>query len=178
MWIYALPLPSLMRRAHNKLRESILGVLDIFYPMFRRIMPLQTYRYAACGGINTLIDITLFFISYNFIFKKQIFDLGPVALSPHIAALLFSFIITFPVGFYLSRYVVWQQTSTRKRTQLFRYLLVVIACMLLNYVFLKLFVDLWGWYPTPSKILITVIVVAFSYFTQRNFSFKENTTKE
>jgi putative flippase GtrA len=136
-------------------------------------MPLQTFRYAACGGFNTSLDILLYFVLYNYVLKKEMIQVMGVAISPHIAAFLISFVVTFPLGFYLSRYVVWQQTNTRKRVQLTRYFLVVLACMALNYIFLKMFVDGFGWYPTPSKLLIAVIVVAFSYFSQRNFSFKD-----
>jgi putative flippase GtrA len=63
----------------------------------------------------------------------------------------------------------------RHRSQLFRYLLVTFICMALNYVLLKLFVDYLGWYPTPSKILTTAIVVVVSYTSQTFFFFK---TKE
>jgi putative flippase GtrA len=50
--------------------------------------------------------------------------------------------------------------------------MVVTGCLVLNYVFLKIFVDVWGWYPTPSKIITTFFVIAFSYISQKNFTFK------
>jgi putative flippase GtrA len=161
-----------MRKVHDFIRAFILQLVDIFYPMFRRFMPLQTFRYAACGGFNTLLDITLFFISYNFILKKLPVHAGFLTIGPHIAAFLISFCITFPIGFYLSRYVVFQETSVAKREQLGKYFMVVLGCLFLNYGFLKLFVDVFKWYPTPSKLATTVFVVAFSYVSQKNFTFK------
>jgi putative flippase GtrA len=98
--------------------------------------------------------------------------LGSLTIGPHIAAFLLAFLITFPIGFYLSRYVVWQETDARNRDQLGKYFIVVIGCILLNYGFLKIFVDGWGWYATPSKMLTTVFVVAFSYFSQKYYTFK------
>ena len=62
-----------MRKLHEYIRNLILGVVDIFYPLFGKVMPLQTFRYAACGGFNTILDITLFFISYNFILHNMKF---------------------------------------------------------------------------------------------------------
>jgi putative flippase GtrA len=135
-------------------------------------MPLQTFRYAACGGFNTVLDISLFFVSYNFILKKEAVHIGFLTIGAHIAAFLIGFMVTFPIGFYLSRYVVFQETSVKKTKQLAKYFTVVFGCLILNYAFLKLFVDVFGWYPTPSKILTTVFVVAFSYVTQKNFTFK------
>lgn len=140
-------------------------------------MPKQTYRYAACGGFNTVLDIGLFFVAYNFVLHKNTINLGSLIISPHIASFMMSFVITFPIGFYLSRYVVFQETSVTKREQLGKYFLVVFGCILLNYIFLKIFVDSFGWYPTPSKMLTTVFVVMFSYFSQKNFTFKAKSLK-
>lgn len=135
-------------------------------------MPLQVFRYAACGGGNTALNILLYFITYNFILDRQVLDLGFIAFTPHIAAFLIAFCITFPIGFYLSMYVVFQGSFLRRRVQLFRYFMVAMVCIVLNYVLLKIFVEQFGWYPTPSMIVTTVIVVLFSYLSQRHYSFK------
>lgn len=137
-------------------------------------MSLQMYRYAACGGGNTLLNILIYFISYNYILKKQILDLGFIAFKPHIAAFIIAFCITFPIGFYLSMYVVFHGSFLRRRIQLIRYLSVALVCILLNYVLIKFFVEKLKWYPTPSLIITAVIVIFFSYISQRNFSFKKN----
>ena len=161
-----------MRKLHEHLRNLILGVVALFYPLFRKVMPLQTFRYAACGGFNTLLDITIFFVSYNFILQKQPVHLSFLTIRPHIAAFLIGFMVTFPIGFYLSRYVVFQETSVGKRRQIRKYFTVVLGCVFLNYGFLKLFVEVFKWYPTPSKLLTTVFVVVFSYLSQKNYTFR------
>ncbi len=154
-------------------------------------MPIQTFRYAACGGGNTLLNIFIYFILYNYVLKpdilpnhvvfnapekQHVFHFSFLAISTHIAAYFIAFCITFPIGFYLSMYVVFPGATMKKRVQLFRYLIVVLICIVLNYVFLKLFVDTFGWYPTPSLMLTAVIVIAFSYFSQRFFSFRQAKT--
>ena len=161
-----------MRRVHYKVRGWIFQVLDIFYPLFRKFMPLQTYHYAACGGLNTFLSLLTYFLSYNYILDKQVVDLGFYALKPHIAALFISFLVSFPVGFYLSMYVIFQGSYLKRRVQLFRYFIVIMGCMLINYICLKIFVEYLGWYPTPSQLVTTGIVILFNYFFQRHFSFK------
>jgi putative flippase GtrA len=47
-----------------------------------------------------------------------------------------------------------------------------MGAILLNYIFLKLFVEYFGWYATFSKGITTIIVVIYSYVSQRYFSFK------
>src|ERR1700743_420356 len=164
-----------MEKLHHWLRHTILQVIDFFYPLFRRMMSLQTFRYAACGGINTFLDIATFFVGYNYVLRKQDIDTPWFTISPHIGALILGMSISIPVGFYLNRYVVFQQSGLKRRSQLQRYLLVVFTCILLNYIFLKLFVDYLGWYPTTSKILTTVIVIVFSYPSQTFYFFKAKT---
>jgi len=163
-----------MLRIHHFVKNTILSIVDFFYPLFKKFMTIQTYRYAACGGFNTMIDISLFFVGYNFIFKREplFFPSINLMVGAHIAAFLVSFCVTFPIGFYLSRYVVFQETSVSKKEQLGKYFTVVLFCLVLNYGFLKLFVDVFKWYPTPSKILTTFFVVMFSYLSQKNFTFK------
>ncbi len=154
------------------MQNIIRVIIDFFYPPFRKFMPLHTFRYAACGGGNVLLDICLYFISYNFILQKQVLNLGFIAFQPHVAAFLMSLTITFPVGFLLSKYVVWTSSTIPVRMQFFRYLLVMMINVLLNYIFIKLFVEYLSFYPTIAKILTTVIVIIFSYAGQKHFTFR------
>jgi putative flippase GtrA len=161
-----------MKKIHENIRRNILRLIDFFYPFFKKWFSLQTFRYAACGGANTVLDISIFSVGYNFIFQKHMLALGFVTLSPHIAALFLDLSITVPTGFYLNRYVVFQHAGLKGHIQLFRYIFVVIICIVLNYVFLKFFVDYMGWYPTISKIVTTAFVVIFSYISQTFYFFK------
>lgn len=140
-------------------------------------MPLQTFRYAACGGGNTLLDIFIYYISYNFILEKQVVHTFMGAISPHIMAFLISFAVSFPTGYLLNRFIVFPGSTLKGRVQLFRYFLLVLVCIGLNYVFIKLFVEQFHLYPTVAKILTTVIVVSFSYLTQKQFTFKVEAVK-
>ncbi|MFI5151714.1 MAG: GtrA family protein [Chitinophagales bacterium] len=158
-------------------KKWIISFIDVFYPPFEKIMPIQTFRYAACGGANTFLDIFIYFISYNFILHKQVLDIGLFAFKPHIAAFIISFCISFPTGFFLMRHIVFTDSVLRGRVQLFRYFLLVVICILLNYGFIKFFVEQMHFYPTIAKIFTTVIVVSFSYLTQKHFTFKSVNNK-
>ncbi|MGN7823028.1 GtrA family protein [Chitinophaga sp. 22536] len=158
------------------LRRIILQIIDFFYQPFARVMPRQTFRYLACGGGNTAMDIFLYFICYNFVLQKEMVHLPFIDISAHIAALFMSMAVTFPTGFLLSKYVVFSDSNIRGRVQLFRYFLLVGICILLNYFFMKLFVDKLHFYPTVGKIFTTALVVTFSYLTQKKFTFKVKQT--
>lgn len=158
--------------------DLINRIIFWFYKPFEKIIPEQTFKYAVTGGANTTLDIILYYIFYNFVLKKEILDLGFYAISPHIAAFLMSFSITFPTGFILAKYISFPGSYLRKRIQILRYGLTVMGSILFNYIFLKLFVEACGWYATPSKIATTFIVIIFSYTAQKNFTFRITDDKE
>jgi putative flippase GtrA len=153
-------------------QSFVLNLLDWFYKPFRKIIPPETFRYAAMGGINTFLDIFLYFICYNFILRKQMVDLGFVTMSSHIASFVFVFPITFVTGFLAGKYITFTGSSLKGNVQLFRYAIAVAGSIVLNYVFLKIFVEIFFIWPTVSKLLTTIVVVIYSYIIQRYFTFK------
>ena len=159
----------------SKARDVINNIVDLFYPWFSRFLSRETFLYLVCGGGNMVLDLLLYFVSYNFILHKHILNLGFVAISPHIAAFIMSFSITFPLGFLLAKYITFSQSDLRGHIQLFRYGVTVVICILLNYVFLKLFVEYFHWYPTISKAIASVIIAIYSYLSQKHYTFKQVT---
>lgn len=152
-------------------RKTIISVADWFYIPFSRFIPQVTFRYGFTGGLNTAFDIFLYFIFYNFILNKQNLDFYFVTISPHIAAFLIVFPITFTTGFMLAKYVTFTQSTFKGKKQLFRYGLTVLGAIILNYLLLKFLVETCHLWATFAKILTTLIVVIYSYFVQRYFTF-------
>lgn len=151
----------------------ITSCIDCFYwRPFHKIMPLQTFRYAACGGLNMVLDAVWYFVIYNFLVAHRFIDLGVVVLSPHIASMLVVFPITFFNGFWLNRNVAFKQSPLSGRTQLFRYALSIGGSVLLTYAGLKFFVEVCGIWPTPSKVLTTAVTVVYSYLAAKYFTFR------
>lgn len=157
------------------LAKLIIKVLDFIYPLFRRFMPEQTFRYAACGGGNTLLSLAIFSFSYNFIFHKQLVDIYIHTFKPHVASLILSFVLTIPIGFYMARNVVFSSSNLRGRHQLFRYFATALGSLLLNYINLIILVDFFHIYPTPAQIINTIVVITFSYLMQKHFAFRKKT---
>ena len=156
------------------LTRTLTRLIDLLYVKpLRRIVPPQTFRYAACGGLNMALDLSLYFLLYNFVLDKRVVHIdGIVAISPYIAAFLIVFPITFQTGFWMNRHIAFHCSPLRGRVQLFRYLLSVCGSILLNYACLKLFVEVCGFYPTPSKAVTTAVTIVYSYVMQKYFSFR------
>jgi putative flippase GtrA len=156
----------------KKLQINIISTIDWFYKPFSKYISAETFRYGVTGGTNSMFDIFLFYIFYNFVLDKKILDLKIVSISPHIAAFMFVFPITFTTGFILAKYITFTQSVLKGKIQLFRYCLSVAGSIILNYLLLKLFVEVAYLYATLSKFLTTIIVIAYSFMIQKHFTFR------
>ena len=171
-----LPLRVMKRHIHS-VRDLIIPVVDYFYPPFKRLMDLQTFRYAACGGSNVLLGFVIYSISYKYVLKEQVLHLGFYAFKPHVAALFIGSIVNFCVGFFLMKFVVFSNSYLKGRVQLFRYLVNFLFSLMLNYILLKIFVERLLIYPIVAQIITTCIVVLFSYLFQKHYTFKSSAEK-
>jgi putative flippase GtrA len=162
----------------NKLAQIITKIIDFFYRPFEKWISEELFRYAACGGGNLVLDWVLYFLIYNFVIGHSlVYFQFPIShfqlcLTPHIATLCIVFPITLLTGFWLQKYVTFTQSNLHGARQLIRYITIVAVNLAINYFGLKLCVEIWGWYPTPSKMFITVITVIISYFGQKYYSFR------
>ena len=161
-----------MRKLFISSGKYLGNIIDFFYPPFRRYFSPQFFRYGASGAFNMVFDWVLYFFVYNFVVQKQLVNLSIVTISPHIASLFITFPITLFTGFLLQKYVTFTASQMRGRQQLARYIAVVGVNLLINCFGLKILVELLRVYPTPSKMIITVITTIFSYYSQKKFTFK------
>ena len=161
-----------MRNLFESVGRWISRVIDFFYPPFRKFVSLQFFRYGVSGVANMVFDWLLYFSIFHFVLKQNMLHLGFVTFSSHIAALFLTFPVTLFTGFLLQKYVTFTSSLLRGKVQLFRYSLVVAANLLINYLGMKLLVDFLGVFPTPSKMMITIVTTIFSYISQKRYTFK------
>jgi putative flippase GtrA len=162
-----------MRKWFENLGLRIKGFLNLFYfPFMRRFLNNETYLYAATGGANLAFDIFLYYLFLHYVFHGEIADFGFIAFTPHIAAFIFVFPISFTSGFFLAKYVTFTASQLKGNKQLVRYAISVGGSILLNYFLLKLFVEYMHIYPTPSKMITAVFVVIYSFIVQKFFTFQ------
>ena len=155
--------------------KFITKIIDFFYHPFEKWVPKQLFRYASCGGGNMILDWVLYFLIYNFVIGHDLVYFTvfnqQICLTPHIATLCIVFPITLLTGFWLQKYVTFTASELNGWRQLGRYILIVALNLAINYFGLKLCVEVWGWYPTPSKMAITLVTVAVSYLGQKYYTF-------
>lgn len=157
----------------NVAQLLIRGIDLLYIPQIRKIVSRDIFGYGICGGANMVLDTLWYFVLYHYVVCEQFVDLGIVVMSPHIATLCLVFPVTFFTGFWLNRHVAFRVTHLRSCRQLVRYALSVVGSIVINYVCMKLFVESFHLWPTPSKMLTTVISVVYSYLAARYFTFRD-----
>lgn len=157
-----------------RVAEKIGSLIDRCYVQgLQRYVSPTMFRYAVCGGVNMVLDVVWYYLIYHYIIALRYIDLGVVVISPHVASLVVVFPITFFTGFWLNRNVAFRSVEVGQGLQLFKYALTVVGSLLLNYICIKLFVEVVGVWPTPAKALTTAVCVAYSYLSGRYFTFKK-----
>lgn len=155
------------------LQRLLISVVDALYVKpVARLISRDIFGYGLCGGANMMLDAAWYFLIYHYIVAERFIDLGFVVISPHIASLIIVFPITFFTGFWLNRNIAFRATDFGPSKQLFRYALTVCGSIIINYVFMKFFVEACNIWPTPSKLLTTAVSVVYSFLVSRYYTFR------
>jgi putative flippase GtrA len=156
------------------LKKKILGLILVLYPFFPKIVSLKTFKYMFCGGINALLNLLIFFIGKNYLFFNPYIHIYSFPINGYIISYLVALSFSFPFGFFLNKFIVFEESNLNGITQLFRYGAVSIFSIILNYLLLHLLVGYLGFWATPSQTFIIIIISVLNYLAQSNFSFKFN----
>ena len=158
----------------SSLASLVIRAVDAFYWRgLEGAVSRQLFRYAFCGGANLLLDAMWYFVIYHFVIGEgRLVDLGVAVVSAPIATLFLVFPITFFTGFWLNRNVAFRRSPLGTRTQLLRYALSVAGAIVLNYLCMKLFVEVVGIWPTPAKVVTSGLSAIYSFLAARCFTFR------
>lgn len=156
--------------------QLIRRFLDLFHPLFARFFDKQTFYYAACGGANLVSSWLFFFLFYQYLFEKRIFNFdinGEIyVVSAYTLSSILCFVIAFLLGFLMNKFVVFTDSQLIGRVQLFRYAVSSWLSWLCSYLILKTLIEGLQFYPSIANVVASIITVFISYLLQRKYSFK------
>lgn len=160
-------------RITDLLKKAIQGVIDFFYPVFRRFLPYELYAYLGVGAFNTVLNIFLFAVLYQVLPQPGVTANGCLIAS-YTLCLGVAFVLTVPTGFWLAKHIAFGQGGRADQEsgwRLGKYMLVVLQGLGSDYLLMKgliVFVEL---HPTVAKIGSTVVVLTLNYLLQKYFTF-------
>ncbi|MBO5805734.1 MAG: GtrA family protein [Tidjanibacter sp.] len=154
--------------------KTITKAIDFFYVgPIRRLMPQQTFRYAACGGGNLVLNWLLYGLLYDVVLGFDFLHLaGGIYISRHIAALAITFPITLSTGYLLQSRISFAGSPLGDRVSSVRYLVTTLGSLIINYVCLKIMVEWWLLYAPLAQVLTSLITIVYSYLLQKFWTFR------
>jgi len=133
----------------------------------------KVVRYFFSAGTATVVDVSVYFTTYNYILRKtDIPFIGPFVLTAPMLSLVVSYSCGLFTNFFITRKLVFSESDLRGRKQLFRFVQVALLGLFMNYLFMKILVQVLEWYPTISWVISALSIGVMSYLFHKNYSFK------
>ena len=133
----------------------------------------KVFRYILSGGFSASVDISIFILSYNYLFNKHDVNFGSMVINGYIAALCISYTCGSLTSFLINKLFVFS-TKTSWLSQIIKSLPVYILAFAGNYLLLKFFVEFAHFWPTISRALAAIIVAFITFNLHKYFTFKQN----
>lgn len=143
--------------------------------MINKLFHSKVFRYFISAGIATVVDISVFYISFNYLFKKQ-----PVFFTDHLvfAAPTLSLVLSTTCGvttnFLITKIFVFHESTLKTHKQVFRYLVVAMFVLGLNYLFMTFLINQLDWFPTVARTIAALSIGVLSFVIHKYFSFRVN----
>jgi len=119
------------------------------------------FKYIVAGGTAAVVDLGLLFL-FTDVFKLH-----------YLISAIIAFVFAFFVSFILQKYWTFEDNSTeRVHAQAFVYLVVSIANLGLNTLYMYILVDTFGLWYLSSQVA-GALVACGSFFVYRLFIFKK-----
>jgi putative flippase GtrA len=145
--------------------------------LIKSLLGNKVIRYFFSAGTATVVDVGIYFTTYNYILKKtDIPFMGPIVLTAPMLSLVISYSCGLFTNFTITRALVFSDSDLRGRHQLFRFVQVALLVLFLNYLFMKFLVQGLEWFPTISRIISALTIGVLSYVFHKHYSFGKKKT--
>lgn len=143
------------------------------------LLDSKLFRYFISAGLATWVDVVTYFMAFNYLYRKEDIDvMGYYTISAPTASLMLSYTVGLLTNFTLTKLLVFKESELETHKQLFRYVLVAILVLGLNYVLMRFLIRQLEWYPTLSRAVSAITIGVLSFMVHKTFSFKVNNSNE
>lgn len=140
----------------------------------QKFLKRRLLRFFLSAGIAAIADFVMYFIMINFVLEKSTINVFGRIFKAHEFAFYISYSFGVLVNFTLTKFTVFNNSTLKSRQQFSRFVLIAFIGFYANYGLLKLFVELFGFIPTFSRILAALSLAFVSYYVHKLFTFSVN----
>ncbi len=147
--------------------------------MVKSVLESKVFRYFLSAGVATIVDISMYFIAFNYIYQKSdIHVFGSFTIAAATASLLLSYTLGLITNFLITKFLVFHESDLETHKQLFRYILVALVILVLNYVLMRFLIRNLDWFPTVARAFSAIAIGMLSFIIHKTFSFKVSKEKK
>jgi len=146
--------------------------------MLKAFTQSKVFRYFLSAGVATIVDVSMYFIAFNYIYEKSdILLFGSVTIAAATASLLLSYTMGLITNFLITKFLVFHESDLETHKQLFRYILVALVVLALNYVLMRFLIRNLEWFPTVARAFSAISIGVLSFIIHKTFSFRVSKEK-
>jgi putative flippase GtrA len=143
------------------------------------ILDNKVFRYFISAGIATCVDITVYFLAYNYLYRKSDINIfGELIVSAATASLILSYTMGLITNFLITKFLVFKESDLETHKQLFRYVLVAVVILGFNYVLMRFLIRELEWFPTIARAVSAISIGVLSFAVHKTFSFRVSKDKK
>lgn len=139
---------------------------------FSKFLQNKVFRFFFSAGIATLADVIIYFVTFSYILERQAVHLLKTRITAHEFSLMISYSCGVIINFFLTKYAVFTESNLAGRKQFFRFALIAGIGFFANYSLLRLFVEVFDFVPTVSRVFSALSLGVASFYIHRLFTFK------
>lgn len=143
--------------------------------MLNKIFHSKVFRYFISAGIATVVDISVFYLSFTYLFKKQPFHFtSQLAFAAPTLSLVMSTTCGVFTNFLITKTFVFHESTLKTHKQVFRYVVVAMFVLGLNYMLMTFLINQLAWFPTIARTFAALSIGVLSFLIHKYFSFRVN----
>lgn len=144
--------------------------------LLQKLLASRIFRYFISAGLATWVDVVVYFLAFNYLYEKNdiVFVEGIVVASTT-ASLVMSYTAGLITNFTLTKMLVFKESDLQTHKQLFRYVLVALLVLALNWLLMRFLIRSLYWYPTVARATSAILVGVLSFSIHKVFSFRSST---
>ena len=146
--------------------------MNLSKPIFwQGLLKNQIIRFVLSAGVGFAVDITAYYILYNYVFTDKRYNVLGLGVSRYVLSLAISFFLGVLVNFLITKFLVFSDSTLSSGKQFFRFISVAILGFFANLGILAILVKQLNIDPPVARPAAALSLFFASFFVHKLFSF-------
>ena len=145
---------------------------------WHKLIQSRIFRFLLSAGTGFLVDVTSFYLCYNYIFTTRKYSVLLFTMGNHTLSLIVSFSLGVIINFLMTRYIVFNESKLSPQTQFVRFAAIAAIGLFASLLIMDLLVKPLHIYAPLARIITALSLFFASYFIHKFFTFGLSNNKK